>query len=242
MPIRLYALAEAHRAGDVVGRAAAAGALGVQRDDRVVQGGRARGDIQPAARAAAGDIVIGDGGVGDRRGCCRWRCRRRAGELSAMVELMTVNVPPLKIPPPWLAPLAPLVPLAEARPAGAANGRIVGNRGIFQDRRGGIVEHASALARPTATTVAEAEPTASAAAANGCVVCERGPINSERRRKDKNAAALPRPAVPTEWGWGKIRLAAILAGSAAAANGRIIIDRGPVQRERAAAVTNRPPP
>ena len=49
---------------------------GVQRDDRVVQGGRAGDDIQPAARPAAGDM------------------------LSAMVELVTVRPLSLKIPPP----------------------------------------------------------------------------------------------------------------------------------------------
>ena len=31
-------------------------------------------------------------------------------ELSAIVELMTVNVPPLKMAPPWSAPAAPFLP------------------------------------------------------------------------------------------------------------------------------------
>ena len=38
------------RAGDVVGRRTDAGPVGVQRDDRVVQGGRAGVDIQPRSR------------------------------------------------------------------------------------------------------------------------------------------------------------------------------------------------
>ena len=51
------------RAGDIAGRCCAAGANGVQREDRVFHGGRARGDIQPTAGAAVGRVVVSDGGV-----------------------------------------------------------------------------------------------------------------------------------------------------------------------------------
>ena len=44
---------------------AATCAVGVLRDDRVVQGGGAPNVREPAALAGAGDIVVGDGGVDD---------------------------------------------------------------------------------------------------------------------------------------------------------------------------------
>ena len=53
--------------GDVAGCGTAPGAGGIQRDDRVIKCGRAKGDIQSAACSAAGDVVVGDGRVDDRR-------------------------------------------------------------------------------------------------------------------------------------------------------------------------------
>ena len=61
MPIRLYEpdTAQCRRC---VGQAA----VGVLRDDRIVQRGRAiRVDEQPAAGAADADVVVGDGAVDD---------------------------------------------------------------------------------------------------------------------------------------------------------------------------------
>ncbi len=51
-----------HRAGDVVGRCASAGAVGVERDNRVVQDGRAA-----VVDAAAVGRVVGECGVDDRQ-------------------------------------------------------------------------------------------------------------------------------------------------------------------------------
>ena len=54
------------RSGDVVRRCTGTGSCGVRRDDRVVQGGRAAGDIHSASHAAAAHAVVGDGAVDGR--------------------------------------------------------------------------------------------------------------------------------------------------------------------------------
>ena len=66
MPIRLYALIRRDRTGDLVGVVAliGAGLVGVEGDDRVVQGRGAPLDIESTARDALGE-VIGDRAVDD---------------------------------------------------------------------------------------------------------------------------------------------------------------------------------
>ena len=118
VPIRLFEPDTGNPAGDVVGRSSGAGAVGVERDDRIVQSRRKiAADVQTAA------IIVGDCAVDGRQrapdfvNAATDVIIRVGVEFAAMVLLTIVSGPPLTMPPPSPAELfAMVLPVTVAVP------------------------------------------------------------------------------------------------------------------------------
>ena len=96
-----------------------------------------------------------------------------------MVELVTVNVPPLKMPPPWPDPSA-----SPPRPPAPPTARIVIDRSTVQSQRAGAEGTGRPPACPPPGVAAEA------GAANGRVIVNRAPVQNQRAAADEQAAPV----------------------------------------------------